>query len=206
MPILRLAGKAPRRRRPVNSALGVTDRAQRPLVNPEIRMTRFVCFTLSIMAMASAMSAKETESIVAEGVVNAPVAAVWGAWATAPGLKSWLAPRADIDLRVDGLMRSNYDPKGSLGGPGTIENRVMAYEPERMLSIRVSRAPDKFPFKSRIADMWTVLYFQPTSDGRTSLRIVGMGFGTDEESQKMKEFFRQGNAFTLTQLQKHFQQ
>ena len=103
-------------------------------------------------------------------------------------------------------MRANYDPKGCLGDPGTIENKVLAYEPERMLSIRVLRAPEKFPFKSKIGDMWTVLYFQPTPDGETSLRIVGMGFGTDEESQKMKEFFKQGNAFTLTQLQKRFQE
>jgi hypothetical protein len=32
-----------------------------------------------------------------------------------------------------------------------------------------------------------------------------MGFGSDEESLKMKEFFRQGNALTLAQLQKRFQ-
>lgn len=147
-----------------------------------------------------------TDSIVAEGVVAAPVASVWNAWATTPGLKSWLAPHADIDLRVDGVMRSNYDPKGSLGDAGTIENRVLAYEPERMLAIRVSKAPDKFPFKSRIGDMWTVLYFYPAPGGKTTLRIVGMGFGADAESQKMKEFFKQGNEFTLVQLQKRFTQ
>lgn len=169
-------------------------------------MKRTVCLILSLAAIAIAAPAQATESIVAEGVVNAPVAAVWNAWATPSGLKSWLAPHADIDLRVDGLMRANYDPKGSLGDAGTIENRVLAFEPERMLSIKVSRAPERFPFKSRIGDMWTVLYFQPTADGKTLIRIVGMGFGTDDESQKMKEFFKQGNAFTLTQLQKRFQQ
>jgi hypothetical protein len=36
------------------------------------------------------------------------------------------------------------------------------------------------------------------------LRIVGMGFGQDEESQRMRSFFEKGNAFTLDQLQKHF--
>jgi uncharacterized protein YndB with AHSA1/START domain len=157
-------------------------------------------------ALIAAVPAKATESIVAEGVVNAPVAAVWNAWATPAGLKAWLAPHADIDLKVDGLMRSNYDPKGSLGDAGTIENRVLAYEPERMLAIKVSKAPEKFPFKSKISDMWTVLYFQPLPGAKTALRIVGMGFGADEESQKMKEFFKQGNEFTLVQLQKRFAQ
>ncbi len=150
--------------------------------------------------------ARANDSLVTEGVVNAPVAAVWNAWTTSSGLKSWLAPHADTDLRIDGLMRTNYDPKGSLGDPGTIENKILAFEPERMLSIRVAKAPETFPFKAKIGEMWTVLYFQSTPDGKTLLRIVGLGFGSDQESLKMKEFFKQGNAFTLTQLQKRFNQ
>ena len=167
-------------------------------------MKQFSWLILSIVTMA--VPARAAESIVAEGVVAAPVATVWDAWATSAGLRTWLAPHAEIDLRIDGVMRSNYDPKGSLGDPGTIENRILSYEPQRMLSIKVSKAPERFPFKARIGDMWTVLYFHPTADGKTALRIVGVVFGTDEESQKMKEFFKQGNAFTLTQLQKRFQE
>ena len=48
------------------------------------------------------------------------------------------------------------------------------------------------------------MYFQPTAEGHAALRIVGMGFGADEESQKTKTFFEQGNAYTLAQLQKRF--
>lgn len=168
-------------------------------------MKQFAWLSVSVVTLALALPAKAAESIVAEGVIGAPVGAVWSAWTTTVGLKAWLAPHADIDLKIDGVMRSNYDPKGTLGDPGTIENKVLAYEPERMLSIKVAKAPEKFPFKAKISDMWTVLYFQPTVDGKTLLRVVGMGFGADEESQKMKDFFMQGNAFTLTQLQKHFQ-
>lgn len=168
-------------------------------------MKPFAWLSVSFVSLALALPAKAIETIVAEGVVGAPVGAVWDAWTTTAGLKAWLAPHADIDLRIDGVMRSNYDPQGRLGDPGTIENKVLAYEPERMLSIKVAKAPEKFPFKGKISDMWTVLYFQPTSDGKTMLRIVGMGFGPDEESRKMKAFFVQGNAFTLAQLQKHFQ-
>jgi uncharacterized protein YndB with AHSA1/START domain len=163
----------------------------------------FLTFVICVLAIARPASA--TESIVTEGVVNAPVAEVWNAWATTAGLKSWLAPHADIDLRIDGMMRSNYDPKGSLSDPATIENKILAYEPERMLSIKVAKAPETFPFKDKIGDMWTVLYFQSTTDGKTTLRIVGMGFGSDDESQRMKKFFEQGNAYTLAQLQKRFE-
>ena len=151
-----------------------------------------------------ALPAKALDFIVTEGTVSAPVSAVWNAWTTTDGLKSWLAPQVDIDLRIDGLMRTHYDPKGSLGDPGTIENKVLAFEPEKMLSLRVAKAPEKFPFKHQVGDMWTVLYFQATPEGKTHLRIVGLGFGSDEASQRMKAFFQQGNAFTLAQLQKHF--
>ena len=167
-------------------------------------MKSFALFAFVVCLLASARPANANESIVTEGVVDAPVADVWNAWTTTAGLKSWLAPQVDVDLRIDGLMRANYDPKGSLGDAGTIENRVLSYEPERMLSIKVAKAPEKFPFKARIGDMWTVLYFQALPDGKTSLRIVGMGFGSDEESQRMKAFFTQGNAYTLAQLQKLF--
>lgn len=167
-------------------------------------MKLLALLTMLVSLSAGSVQAQMRESIVTEGVVGAPVTAVWDAWATTPGLQSWLAPHADIDLRIDGLMRANYDPKGRLGDAGTIENRVLAYEPERMLSIKVAKTPEKFPFQSRIGDMWTVLYFQPTADGKTLLRIVGMGFGTDDESKKMRTFFEQGNAYTLAQLQKRF--
>jgi uncharacterized protein YndB with AHSA1/START domain len=165
-----------------------------------------VCFIALLSLVAWALPARALDFIVSEGVVAAPVTTVWTAWTTTTGLKSWLAPNVDIDLRLDGLMRTNYDPKGSLGDPGTIENRVLSFEPEKMLSIRVAKAPDKFPFKTKIGEMWTVLYFEPTSDGKTLLRIVGLGFGSDEESQRMKEYFKKGNAFTLSQLQKRFAQ
>ncbi|MBK8232434.1 MAG: SRPBCC domain-containing protein [Candidatus Eisenbacteria bacterium] len=160
---------------------------------------------ISVLGAAAAVSAAEDGPIVAEGVIDAPIAEVWNAWATSEGLAAWLAPQADIDLRVDGLMRANYDPKGALGDAGTIENRILSFEPERMLSIRVAKAPESFPFKAKVGEMWTVLYFQPAETKRTALRIVGLGFGADEESRRMREFFQQGNAFTLEQLRKHFQ-
>jgi len=163
-----------------------------------------VCLIALSGLVAWSLPARALDFIVTEGVVAAPVSAVWTAWTTPAGLKSWLAPHVDFDLRIDGLMRTNYDPKGSLGDPGTIENKVLSFEPEKMLSIRVAKAPERFSFKNKIGEMWTVLYFQPTPDGKTMLRIVGLGFGSDEESQRMKDFFTQGNAFTLSQLQKHF--
>ena len=146
-----------------------------------------------------------SERIIAEGVVNAPVSDVWKAWTTSAGLMSWLAPHADIDLRLGGLMRTHYKAEGALGDAGTIENEIIAFDPERMLAIRVSKAPADSPFKGSIKAMWTVLYFTAERDGTTHFKVVGLGFTTDAESQKMKQFFERGNAYTVDQLKKHFE-
>ena len=34
--------------------------------------------------------------------------------------------------------------------------------------------------------------------------MVGLGYGSDEESKKMRGFFAQGNAYTLKKMQEHF--
>jgi len=73
-----------------------------------------------------------------------------------------------------------------------------------MLSIQVINPPEKFPFKDAVKNMWTVIYFDDAGPGRTRLRIVGLGFGTDEDSQKLRGFFDKGNAYTLKKLQETF--
>ena len=162
--------------------------------------------TMLMLALACSFisGAAAADSITTEGVVSAPVAEVWSAFATSEGLRSWMAPHADIDLRVDGLMRANYKPEGTLGDGSTIVNRVLSFEPRRMLSMRVAKAPDDFPFPGAIMAMWTVVYFDALPDAKTHLRVVSMGFTPDAESQKMRAFFERGNAYTLMKLQEKF--
>lgn len=150
------------------------------------------------------VSAQNVDPIVSESTIDAPVDAVWAAWTTSEGLRAWLAPHAETELRLGGLMRTNHNAKGSLGDPGTIENTILSFEPKRMLSIKVFKAPQTFPFPNAVQQMWTVLYFEPAGADKTRLRVVGLGFGPDEESQKMRDFFEKGNEFTLKQLQAHF--
>lgn len=164
----------------------------------------FFCFAWGLAVGSPDGVARASESIVTEGVIAAPVSRVWAAWTTTDGLKAWLAPHVEIELRIDGLMRTNYAADGELGDPGTIVNRILAYEPERMLAIRVEKAPENFPFREHIGDMWTVLTFTPVDSTHTHLRITGLGFTTDAASQEMRAFFERGNAFTLAELQKHF--
>lgn len=154
--------------------------------------------------LPGSVRAQDVSPIVSEAVIDAPVDSVWAAWTTSEGLRSWLAPRADIGLRVGGLMRANYSPTGVLGDRSTIENEVLSFDPRRMLSIRVAKAPDDFPFGNAILHMWTVIYFEESGAERTRLRVVSLGFRPDDESQRMRAFFVRGNAATLQQLQRRY--
>ena len=149
-------------------------------------------------------SEASASELVTEGIIEAPVDAVWTALATKEGQESWNVAHAEIDLKIGGKMRTHYDAAGRIGDPNTIENTILCFEPNRMLSIQVANPPAKFPFKNAIKTMWTVLYFQDAGPSRTRLRIVGVGYGDDEESRKLRSFFDKGNAYTLKKLQEKF--
>jgi uncharacterized protein YndB with AHSA1/START domain len=141
---------------------------------------------------------------VVEGMISAPVSDVWAALATKEGQESWNVAHADIDLKIGGKMRTHYDAAGRIGDPNTIENIILCFEPSRMLAIQVLNPPEKFPFKNAIKKVWTVIYFENAGPLLTRLRIVGNGYGDDDESRKLRSFFERGNAYTLQKLQEKF--
>jgi uncharacterized protein YndB with AHSA1/START domain len=167
-------------------------------------MRHAIVFALAIFLSMTKAFGQDTTTVIHEGIVDAPLGQVWKAWATPEGLQSWMAPHARIEMRIGGLMQANYDKDGTLGDAKTIENVVLSFEPERMISIKVSKPPERFPFPTAIKAMWTVIYFEPVDDEHTKVRVVSMGFDESEESQKMRAFFRQGNAMTLAALQKQY--
>jgi uncharacterized protein YndB with AHSA1/START domain len=164
-------------------------------------LTVFLALTATTFSLAA-----QLPPVVSEGIIDAPPAEVWRAWTTAEGMRSWLAPKADIDLRIDGLMRANYNPKGELGDDSTIENKILAFDPERMFAIRVAKAPQSFPFPNAVQKMWTVVYFSDLGAGKTFVRAIGHGFTDDPESARMRDFFQKGNDYTLAELFKRFKQ
>ncbi len=151
-----------------------------------------------------AEDSREYDRLIHEGIVTAPVKDVWAAFTTKIGQESWMVAHSEVELKIGGRMRTHYDPKGKIGDPMTIENMIICYDPECMLSIKVTMPPKGFPFPNAVKSMWTVIYFEAASPQTTRVRIVGLGFGDDEESKKMRAFFDRGNAFTLKKLQERF--
>lgn len=150
-----------------------------------------------------AAAACGAEPQVTEGFVNAPAAEVWRLFTTSEGYLATGAAQAEVRLAIGGEIRSHYDPKGTLGDAETIVNEILAYEPERMLAIRIKQAPASFPHRDAIAGTWTVIHIDPAGD-MTRVRIVGLGYDDSPASQAMLKFFAAGNRWTLDHIAKPY--
>ena len=158
---------------------------------------------LVLLATGGAAQAADEASFVNEGVIPAPVDAVWNVFATSEGYKTLGPALAEVDLRVGGVIRSRYRADGVLGDAETIENVIVDYRAPVMMAIRIQKPPVSFPFKEAWKSTWTVLTLTPTDDG-THLRAASYGYGTDEESLAMRKFFEAGNQQTIETLRRHF--
>ncbi|GFE91318.1 SRPBCC family protein [Steroidobacter agaridevorans] len=144
------------------------------------------------------------EPQVTEGFINASPAEVWRIFTTAEGYKQTGVAQAEVDFKVGGTIRTHYDPKGRLGDANTIVNEVLAYEPERMLAIRIKQPPADFKYPDAIAGTWTVIYLTPAGDNMTQVRIVGLGYTDEPQSQALRKFFAEGNRWTLNRIAKPY--
>jgi len=168
------------------------------------RARRRVLHLLTAAAGWFAAAAWGAEPQVTEGFINAPAAEVWRLFTTSEGYLATGAAHAEVRLAVGGEIRSHYDPKGKLGDAQTIVNEILAYEPERMLAIRIKQAPASFPHRAAVAGTWTVIYFNPAGENMTHVRIVGLGYDDSTGSQAMRQFFAEGNRWTLDHVAKRY--
>ena len=146
-----------------------------------------------------------TGPVVTEATVNAPVDQVWKMFTTREGIESWMVAKTDIDLRIGGMWRTSYSKSSTLDDDTSIHHRILSYEPGRMLSFQTIKFPRNFPFPNAILKTWNVVYFESAGEGRTKVTTHMLGFGDDDESQKMRAFFEVGNKTTMDSLVKRLQ-
>ena len=168
-------------------------------------MTRNAFLVMAGMLLLAGVSeAAKTDPVVTEAVLNAPVEAVWKAWTTKAGLEAWLIGKTEIDLKVGGVWLTNYNKDSNLKDDSTIQHTILAFDPGRMLSSRTTKAPGNFPYPG-ITQTWTVTYFESVGAGKTRVTARMFGFGEDEQSQKMREFFERGNKSEMDKAVKFFE-
>ena len=163
-------------------------------------MIRRVIQALAVSLAFCSPSIAEENREVFEVEIDANVDDIWDAFTTTDGLKLWVAPLADIDLRVGGKWRANYNKDGKLGDPTTIENTILCYDPKRMLSMKATGFPEGFEFEAAAKETWSIFYFTPLSESKTKITVVGLGYNDTEQSKKMRSFFATANQYSMNQL------
>ena len=137
--------------------------------------------------------------------IPAPPHAVFEAFATSEGFKSWAVAVARVDLRTGGEIESSYDAKAAIGDPNNIRNQIVTFIPDRLLVIRNIQAPKGFAGQGEFQKTVTVIEFEPIASGGTRVRLTNTGYGSSPEAQTVYGHFEWGNAYTLAELKKRFE-
>lgn len=134
------------------------------------------------------MPSKSLErAIHAETIVDASQDEVWDAWTTEEGVKSFLAPACNVDVRVDGPYEIFFDPEAKPGRRGAEGVKIPALQPKKMLSITWNAPPEL----SEVRKQWThvTVRFEETQKGQTKVTLTHDGWGEGEEWNEALAYF-----------------
>ena len=138
-------------------------------------------------------------------VVPAARAQVWQAFTTSEGYRSWATPLASVDLKIDGIIETNYDAAGKLGSPDNIKNQITAYVPERMISLRNVQAPAGFPGAAEFGQTAVVIELAALTPQSTKVTLSAVGYGPGAVFDNLYRQFEWANAYSLAELKTRFE-
>ena len=150
--------------------------------------------------VALAAPADEIPPLTQQIVVDGTLADVWKAFSTVEGVESWMVPKASVDFRVGGKLRSTYDPAGDLDGPQAIEITFLSILPMRMISMKTTKFPAGSPFAEALRDAWSVFEFEELSGNRVLVRQTGLGYGKSDVARQARGWFEKANQGVLEKL------
>ena len=127
----------------------------------------------ALILLPGAAAAEAVLSYRMEETVEAPVDEVWKAIATAEGLSTWMAPAANVELRLGGAYELLFMPQAEPGKRGMEGTKVLSFIPGRMISY-TGTAPPNFPTVRAQGGPWGVYELEPDGTARTRVVFHGM--------------------------------
>lgn len=127
---------------------------------------------------------------------------LWTALSTAEGWKRWAVKQAWVDLRLGGMIETNYDAAATQGARANIRNRIEAYSPGQMLSIRNVQAPPDFEHAEEFSRVVTTLVLTPRSATETEVTLTAVGFRPGPAFDALYTRFIMGDSWTLQNLKR----
>jgi len=138
-----------------------------------------------------------------EVVVNATVDQAWDAWTTREGIRSFFAPDAVVEPRVDGAFHIHMDPGGAPGMKGADDMRYMALQPKKMLSFDWN-APPHLP-EARAQRTFVVVRFAAVDEKTTRVTLHHTGWGEGGQWDQAYAYFDKAWGSVLGNLKKRFE-
>ena len=126
--------------------------------------------------------------------VNVPLDSVWNAYTTKKEWENWATSIADIDFKINGLIRTNYNKDGKIGDDATITLHIINYIPKRMLTLQAELTKN-FPefMKEDEKDLFNMILFEEITPSKTKVISYGIGYKNNEKYMALMKFFIQGN-------------
>jgi uncharacterized protein YndB with AHSA1/START domain len=157
--------------------------------------------TLLVVLIETHLAAAE-KAIDREVIVNAPVQKVWQAWTTTEGIKTFFAPDAHVELRVDGPFEISINPYAPPGEKGADGMKIIGFQNERMLSFTWNAPPDLS--EARKQRTIVILRFESIGDAETRVTLHHVGWGEGGEWDKAFAYFSEAWPHVLQNLQESF--
>lgn len=166
----------------------------------------FLCFPLMLIAqkpselvekrILSVVDSSHTNNMVLKQSfeVNVSLDSVWNAYTTKKGWESWATSIADIDFKVNGIIKTNYNKDGEIGDGSTITLHIINYIPKRMLTLQ-AEITKNFPefMKEDEKDLFNMILFEEVNPTKTKVVSYGIGYKQNEKYMSLMKFFIQGN-------------
>lgn len=164
----------------------------------------------TLAASAAALALMAAHPVIAaeralnkEVTVPAGVDAVWEAWTTTAGIKSFFAPDARIEARVGGPFEVYMDPKADPGMRGADDMRVLAVQPKKMISFDWN-APPSLP-QARQQRTFVIVRLTPVDASNTRVTLHHTGWGEGGEWDLAYTYFDRAWSGVLGNLKTRFE-
>lgn len=134
--------------------------------------------------------------------VRASAATLWTALSTAEGWKRWAVKQAWVDFRLGGMIETNYDAAATQGARANIKNRIEAFSPGQLLSIRNVQAPPDFQHAEEFSQVVTTILLVPRGPNETEVVLTAVGFQPGAAYDALYDRFILGDSWTLQNLKR----
>lgn len=155
------------------------------------------------LSLGARAKAQEVDGLEFQRHINASTEAVWEAWTTVEGARSFFSKDAVIQGRVDGEYSILFFPDNPPGSRGAENMRILAFEPAAGRFAFTWSSPPTVPYARGQRTMVEVL-LEEGQNGGTDLVLYHYGWGQAEDWPAARDYFKGAWEVVLNRLEYRF--